>query len=404
MPTPTLKIMQAPLWMLLALACQVQAAQLTSAAKLTFDDQGTLYIADWKAARVYAVKVPSASAGGTPFNLQDVQKPIASALKVNTASLRFDDMAVQPGSGLAWVAVTANGKPAVVSIDAAGKVKALPTGHLQNYAVITDPPASSESFWRDLPAPALTVTDMKVHGGKLYLAGLSNRNFASSLRVFDLPLRASGKARTATVEMYHPVHNQVETRAPIRAMTFATVDGVPSMVAAYTCTPLVLIPLDAIEDGAHIVGKTIGEMGWGSAPVGMVSYTLGDQEMVLLANTSRSADLMSVGEIARQAKLPGLRDPISVPDQPYAGVKAAMTPMAAVTRFDNQDDKLLLALRREDASGAMQLVSIPKGAYLRLSDFVNEYDFKDYVYPPTDKYHEFHKFGRTLEGYPELAR
>ena len=65
---------------------------------------------------------------------------------------------------------------------------------------------------------------------------------------------------------------------------------------------------------------------------------------------------------------------------------------------------LLLALRRDSASGAMQLVSIPKGAYLRLSDFVNEYDFKDYVYPPTDKFREFHKFARTIEGYPELAR
>jgi len=176
------------------------------------------------------------------------------------------------------------------------------------------------------------------------------------------------------------------------------------MVAAYTCTPLVLIPLDALKDGAHIVGKTIGEMGWGSAPVGMVSYKLGDSEMVLLANSSRSADLMKVSDIAQQAALPGLREPISVPDKPYAGVKAFMTPMSATMRLDNLNEKLLLALRRDAASGAMQLVSIPKGAYLRLSDFVNEYDFDDYVYPPTDPYREFHKYGRSIEGYPELAR
>jgi hypothetical protein len=81
-----------------------------------------------------------------------------------------------------------------------------------------------------------------------------------------------------------------------------------------------------------------------------------------------------------------------------------MTPMSAVTRFDNLDDKLLLALRRDGASGAMQLMSIPKGAYLRLSDFVNEYDFKDYTYPPNDKFRGLHKYARALEGYPELAR
>jgi hypothetical protein len=388
---------------LLLLAAQAQAAELKTAAKLTFDDASTLYIADWKAARVYAVKVPAAGAApAEPFNLRDVQKPIAKALRLKDTMLRFEDLAVQPGTGMAYVSVTAGGKAAVVSIDAAGKVRRLPTSDLKSFIAIDDAPSSGEAFWRDLPAPALTVTDMKVHDGKLYLAGLSNRNFASTLRVFDLPF--NGKGRAATVEMYHPVHNQIETRAPIRAMSFATVDGVPSMVAAYTCTPLVLIPLNAIEDGAHIVGKTIGEMGWGSAPVGMVSYKLGDKEMVLLANSSRSADLMSVSDIAEQARLPGLHDPISVPDKPYAGVKGTMTPMSAVTRFDNLDDKLLLALRRDDASGAMQLVTIPKGAYLRLSDFVNEYDFRDYTYPAADKFHEYHKYWRTIEGYPELVR
>lgn len=388
---------------LLLCAAQVHSAELQSAAKLAFDDKGTLYIADWKAARIYAVKVPDAAAiAAVPFNLSDVQKPIAQALKVRDGALRFEDLAVQPGTGLAYVSVTYGGKAAVLSVEPSGKVRRLPTSGLKTFMAISDAPAPDKSFWRSLPAPALTVTDMKYHGGKLYLAGLSNRNFASTLRVFDLPF--NGKAQTTTVEMYHPVHNQVETRAPIRAMTFVVANGVPSMVAAYTCTPLVLIPLDALKDGAHIVGKTIGEMGWGSAPAGMVSYKLGDSEMVLLANSSRSADLMKVSDIAQQAALPGLREPISVPDKPYSGVKAFMTPMSATMRLDNLNEKLLLALRRDAASGAMQLVSIPKGMYLRLSDFVNEYDFEDYAYPPNDPFREYHKYARSIEGYPELAR
>ena len=393
------------MWMTMSLmlAAHSQAAPLKSASKLAFDDAGTLYIADWKAARIYAVKVPpAASSAIVPFNLPDVQANVAKALKAQASAIRFEDLAVQPGSGLAYVAVSAGGKPAVVSIDATGAVRTLPTSSLSTYAPIDSPPAASQRFWRDLPAPALTVTDMKYHQGKLYLAGLSNRNFASTLRVLDVPF--TGKAALASVEMYHPVHNQVETRAPIRSMSFVVADGVPSMLAAYTCTPLVLIPLDAIKDGAHIVGKTIGEMGWGSAPVGMVSFKSGDSEMVLLANSSRSADLMSVDDIARQARLPGLNTPIEWPAKPYLGVAATMTPMSAAMRVDNLGDKLLIALRRDGASGAMQLVSMPKGGYLRLSDFVNEYDFADYTYPPTDKFRDFHKYGRTIEGYPELAR
>jgi hypothetical protein len=33
-------------------------------------------------------------------------------------------------------------------------------------------------------------------------------------------------------------------------------------------------------------------------------------------------------------------------------------------------------------------VSVLKGAYLRLSDFVNEYDFADYQYPDGDRYRD----------------
>jgi hypothetical protein len=394
------------LFVQLALATQAHAAELQSAARLTFGDAGTLFIADWKAARIYAIRVPALTGAEiAPFNLADVQKPIAAALKVAASSIRFEDLAVQPGGGIAYVALTVAGaKPrgAVVSIDSHGTVRRVPTANLKTWAAIGDAPSKDATFWRTLPAQALTVTDMKFHDQKLYVAGLSSRGFASTLRVFDYPFKQ--RASAATVEMYHPVHDEVETRAPIRAMAIVTAGGVPSMVAAYTCTPLVIIPLADIRDGAHIVGKTIGEMGWGSAPVGMVNYKMGDVDYVLLANSSRSADLMAVTDIAAAAAQPGIGTPIEWPAKPYSGVSATMTPLAAVMRIDNLNDKLLLALRRDAASGDMQLVSIPKGVYLRLSDFVNEYDFKDYVYPAADKFREFHKYGRSIEGYPELAR
>lgn len=400
----------------MALACGASAATLQSAAKLTFGEPGTLFIADWKAARIYAMSVPvPASDSSKPFNLKDIQKPIAAALKVSPAALRFEDLAVQRGSGVAYVALTvgAGGKGArgaIVSIDSAGKVKQLSTTNLTTWTAIADAPSPDLSFWRSLPAQSLTVTDMKFYQNKLYVAGLSNRDFASTLRVYNVPFtqnaQHSTSALSASVEMYHPVHNELETRAPIRSMAIASVNGVPSLVAAYTCTPLVVIPLNAITDGAHIVAKTVGEMGWGSAPVGMVSFKVGDADYVLLANSSRSADLMTLSDIAAAAapEQAGLSTPIKWPDQPYLGVKAMMTPMAASMRVDNLNDQLLLALRRDAASGDVQLMSIPKGAYLRLSDFVNEYDFKDYVYPAGDKFHDFHKYGRTIEGYPELAR
>ncbi|WP_229417368.1 hypothetical protein [Massilia sp. Root418] len=384
------------------------APAMQSASKLSFGDARTLFVADWKGARIFALPVPApVRPAGKPFNLMDVQAPIARALRVAPASLRFEDMAVQPDSELAYVALTVRGakgqgKPAIVSIDATGQVRRLDLASVSASAAITDAPAADVAFWRDLPAQTLTVTDMRYYQNKLYVAGLSNRSFASTLRIFDYPF--SGKAGATTVEMYHPVHNQVETRAPIRSMTVMTIGGEPTLVAAYTCTPLVTIPLKELKDGAHIAAKTVGELGWGSTPNGLVSFKSGDAEYALLVNSSRSADLLSAADLASAAAAPGLDAPIEWPAKPYLGVKATMAPMSAVMRLDNLNPQLLLALRRSQAGGEMQLVSIPKGGYLRLSDFVNEYDFPDYRYPDGDKFRDFHKHARTIEGYPELAR
>ncbi|WP_394780188.1 hypothetical protein [Undibacterium sp.] len=377
-----------------------------SATKLTFGDAGTLFIADWKGARIYALPVAAQSAAGKPFNLKDIQKTIATSLKVPQTSLRFEDLAVQPGAEMAYVALTIKqGKansPAIVSVDSEGKVKRIDLRKVATSVAITDKPAANATFWRDLPAQTLTVTDMKFYQGKLYVAGLSDRSFASTLRIYDFPFK--GDARASTIEMYHPVHNQVETRAPIRSMAIMQVGGEPSLVAAYTCTPLVTIPLKDLQDGAHIKAKTVGELGWGNVPVGMVTYRQGDVDYALIANSSRSADLLTLPDITEQAAKPGLSTPIEWPAKPYAGVKATMTPLSAVMRIDNLNDGLLLALRRENTTGDMQLVSIPKGAFLRLSDFVNEYDFPDYKYPDGDKFHDFHKYARGIEGYSDLAR
>lgn len=389
-----------------ALLHAAPAAAPQSATKLTFGDATTLFIADWKGARIYALPVAVKSPAGKPFNLKDIQAAIAAALQVPQTSLRFEDLAVQPGSEVAYVALTVkHGKsssPAIVSVDSQGKVSRVDLRKTSSSVAITDQPSASESFWRDLPAQSLTVTDMKFYQGKLYVAGLSNRSFASTLRIYDFPFQ--GNARASTIEMYHPVHNQIETRAPIRSMVVMQVGGEASLVAAYTCTPLVTIPLKDLQDGAHIKAKTVGELGWGNAPVGMVTYKQGDMDYALIANSSRSADLLTLSDITDGASKPGLTTPIEVPAKPYAGVKAIMTPLSAVMRIDNLNDNLLLALRRDTTSGDMQLVSIPKGAYLRLSDFVNEYDFPDYQYPAGDKFHDFHKFARGIEGYSELAR
>ncbi len=391
-----------------ALAGTAVAGPVRSVGAMTFVDADTIAIADWRGGEIHALRLPPpAIVTPKPFNLRNVSAPIARALSTQADRLVFEDLAFRPGAELAYITVSISGgatpKPALVSIDADGKVGVVDLRRTPHTSVaITNPPAVDKRLWRDVPAASITVTDMVFRDGKLYVAGLSNASFASTLRIYDFPF--SGAASTTSVEMYHAVHNEIETRAPIRKMAIVDLNGEPTLVAAYTCTPLVTIPLKDLKDGAHVTGKTIAELGWGSAPVDMVTFDIGQGPMVLLVNSHKSADLIPVSDIANAAGRPGLNTPIKWPSEPLLGLKSTSIPISGIAQLGTQNKDFLGALRRHDASGAMELVSIRKGAFLRLSDFVNEYDFADYTYPPTDAFRDVHYLLRNDEGYPDLAR
>ncbi len=394
---------------LLAATCGVAAAgPVRSVGPMVFPDGDTLVVADWRGQELHAFKLPPAApAQPHPFNLRDVSAPIAKALHARPEQLRFEDMAFRPGTETAYIALSidrgAASTPAVVAVDGQGRVNVVHLDKLaQTTTHIADAPTVDKKFWRDIPESTLTVTDLAYHDGKLYVAGLGNGNFASTLRIYDFPF--DDNATATTVEMYHPVHDQLETRAPIRKMAVVTLDGEPSLVAAYTCTPLVVMPLKALVDGAHVKGTTIAELGWGSAPIGMITFDTPQGAQLLLANSAKSADLMPLSAIAAAAKQPSLSTPIQVPTSPLEGLKATYLPLTGLAQVSLQDPQFIGALRRHPATGAMQLVSFRVGAFLRVSDFVNEYDFDDFRYRDGDPFRSAHVVMRTDEGYPELAK
>lgn len=390
-------------------AAHAFGAPMLSAGKMTFVDANTVVVADWRGGQLHTISLPPVAPGAlAPFNVKDVSGLIARTLHTRPERLRFEDMVVRPGSELAYITLSVDGKtaserprPALVSVDPAGTVRlvSLDQGK-QGSIAISNLPGADKRLWRDTPAASFTVTDMKFHEGKLYVAGLSNASFASTLRVFDFPFR--GNAAVSSVEMYHPVHNQLETRAPIRKMVITNLNGEPTLIAAFTCSPLVTIPLKDLKDGAHIAAKTVAEFGWGSAPAGMVMFDAGQGPMVLLTHSHKSADLLSVGDIAEASTKPGLSTPIKWPTEPTLGLKSIYVPMH-VAHIDNQDATFFAALRRNESSGAMELVSMRKGLFLRLSDFINEYDFADFGYPANDTWRDVHRMLRTDEGYADLV-
>lgn len=386
-----------------------QAADVKSVSRIAFGPENTLFMADWKAAVIHAVAIaPGAKGDGKPFNLTNFDAVVAKAL--GKPATTIEDMAARPGTSEVYVAVSlgAARQPAILVVKADGSAKVLDLKNAKSTSAKLDKPVDDKlKFWNTIPGRSFTVTDMKWQSGELFVAGLSNQDFASTLRRIKYPF--SGPGTMSSIEIFHTAHNQIETRAPIRAMTFADLGGKPHLIATYTCTPLVTIPLDDLKDGAHLRGKTIAELGYGNTPSVMLSYTATDQQgksapYILITNMNRDADVLPLAAIEEANKRPGMTK--AVENWAAAtGVTPTMAPLAGVLRIDNQNDQFFIAVRRNLVTGLSELVSIDKGVKLRLSDFVSEYNFPGYSYEANGEMQV--KFVKPLqnklkvdEGYP----
>jgi len=290
-----------------------------------------------------------------------------------------------------------------------GDIRFLNVENKNSSNIAIDNPASDElTFWKDIPATTLTITDMDYHNGFLYVAGLSNGEFASSLRKVAYPF-SNRQESTAGIEVYHAVHTQMETRAPIRTMAIADLDGVPTLIASYTCTPLVTIPVSEIREGNSIKGKTIAELGYGNTPIDMITYMSQEQdgsydEKLLVTHKHRSGSLMSIKEVAKAAQGVGMAGMMAQMPTGTEGMNITYSPTASILHIDNQNAMMVAALKRNMETGGLDMVSELKGVFLRLSEFISEYDFPDYRYDEKQKMtKQFHDMIKPMEGYPELV-
>ncbi|MEM6796610.1 MAG: hypothetical protein AAF725_21745 [Acidobacteriota bacterium] len=392
-----------------------------SATVLEFGGVDTLFVADSDGGQLFAYSMPKRANVHSPtdskaFNLEGFSNEIAAHLKVDPRALRYHDLAVHPVTQDAYVSLTvksggsgaSQGKaPAVLKVTHQGDISSFDlTQSSRSTFQLVDTARDKVTFWRDLPASTFAVTDLDFVDGQLYVSGLSTGEFASTLRVVPFPF--DEKATASTIEMYHAAHNQNETRAPIRAMAVVDLDGKKTVVAAYTCTPLVTIPVTALEDGKKVTGKTVAELGYGNTPLEVVSYRAYNmkrepEDFVLVINREMAADLIKLEDLASASKAKGLATPVGLGST--SGVATTPLPMSGVLQAADQDAQFLLTLRRNLDTGDMDLVSYRKGAYMRISDFVSEYNFPDYQYSEeSEGIKQFQNMLKRDEGYPERVR
>lgn len=390
------------------------AVDVQSISHIAFAPDGTLFVADWKQASIDAIQLPPApKATGAPYNLRDFSEILDRELGHSPRKLL--DMKKRPNSDEVFVAVAVGSAqtPTIVRVMPNGEVSRLNLKDAKATSIsLKDAPTGDYKFWGSTPERSFTVSDMKWHDGKLYVAGLSNQKFASTLRVIPYPFK--GTQTLASVEMYHTAHNQMETRAPIRTMAFANINGVDTLIAAYVCTPLVIIPISELKNGAHVTGKTIAETGYGNTPVDLLRFDSKDQagkevSYLLLTNVNRGAVMIPMSSVVAAVGKPGLSKPVDW--GATAGVDVETVPISGTIAIDNDGNDQMVSLQRDLDSGDAQLVTLGNQFKIRLSNYVSEYDFPSYSYPPgfqqkyikpvIDKMTKQEGYGAMLEKSPE---
>jgi hypothetical protein len=276
---------------------------IRSLSALAFGPEGVLFVGDSKGGAVYAIDLGprAASEVKDPKEIPDVEGKLAALLGATAADVMIHDLAVDPVSKQSYLAVSRgraawNGQwllpndvtdaSVLVRFDATGRPEIVDLSSVRFARVALPNPvdAAKKVPWKNVSLRADTITDMAYADGALYIAGLSNEEFASTMWKVAYPF--AGAVSATTVENFHGAHGKYETEAPVRTFVPYSLKGRAHLLAAYLCTPLVTIAVDDLKDKAHVRGRTVGEFGAGNYPLDMVVYKKDGKEKLLIANSN----------------------------------------------------------------------------------------------------------------------
>jgi hypothetical protein len=335
-------------------ALKVGKAELRSAGPLAFGPNGILFIGDSTSASILAVDTGDTKPGkSATFEIKGINQKIAALLGAAPDQIMIQDVAVNPISKNVYLAVSRGRGPdadaVILRTDGSGKLTELPLDNISHASVsLPNAPDPSAKDNRGNSRRLETITDLGFVNGNVIVAGLSNEEFASTLRSIPYPFRDADKG--ASIEIFHGAHGRFETNAPIRTFVPYKVKGEPTILAAYTCTPLVAIPVGELKPGNKVKGKTIAELGNRNRPLDMIVYNKGGKEYILMANSSRGVMKLPAANLEGYESITAKTDIRGVPYETIASLKG-------VQHLDKFDDANALLLM--DDGGSLDLKTSP---------------------------------------------
>ena len=330
-------------------------AELKSAGALAFAPDGVLLIGDSLAGAVFALDTgdKSKSATGGSVEIKGINQKIAAMLGTTPDQIMINDVAVNPLSKKVYISLTrgsgTESAPMIIRTDASGKLSEVPLTNIKHASIaLSDAPDAAAKDNRGASKRMEAITDLGYVEGNVIVAGLSNEEFSSTLRSIPYPFTSASKG--AGIEIFHGAHGRFETNAPVRTFVPYKIENKPHLLAAYTCTPLVKIPVSDLKPGAKVKGTTIAELGNRNKPLDMITYRKDGKEYILMANSSRGIMTLPAEKLESYEPITARTEKQGVPYETIATLKG-------VQQLDKLDDANALMLM--DDAGSLDLRSVP---------------------------------------------
>jgi len=326
-------------------------AGLKSAGPLAFGPDGVLFVGDTAGAQVVALDTGdrAASSAAVKIEVRGINQKIAAMLGTAADQILVNDLVVNPISKNIFISV-ARGRgpdalPVIVKVDAAGKLSELSLENIKSASVtITNAPAVGNNNRQS------AITDLSFVNGNVIVAGISNEEFSSNLRSIPYPFQTA--ARGASIEFYHGSHARYETNSPVRTFLPFTINNQEYILAAYTCTPLVKIPVSSLKAGAKVMGTTIAELGAGNRPLDMISYKKDGHDFILMANSSRGVMKLQADKLESYSPITKPTDIAGVPYQ-------TMKDWTGVQQLEKIDNSTAVILSGAGANMDLRTMQLP---------------------------------------------
>jgi len=323
--------------------------EVKSITALAFGPNGVLFLADPTTATIVAVDTGDTAPGGKDnIAIEKIDEKIANMMGTTAANVQIKDVRANPASGNVYLAVNrqgAGGGSMIVKLTRDGKMAEFPLKDV-SFAVAQLNGANDKT-------KQTSITSIGYVEGKVVVAGLSNEEFSSTLRVIPYPFKDVDKG--SSIEIFHGAHGKLETKSPIQTFTPLKIGAADYLLAAYTCTPLVRVPVSELKPGTKVKGTTIAELGNRNKPLDMIVYNKDNKEWLLIANSARGVMKMPTEGMASAA---GIEKPVKSGTEgtKYETIKE----LVGVMHLDRLDaERALILVQAEDKSYSLKSIPLP---------------------------------------------